>query len=108
VLQRLSAVALLCAISVASASAWKNGTDQANQPPRFGTHDYIAFKALDRAPANVAYIRSLLTAYFIGTEALDTGKKVAGVIESGYHDSGACHCVLFDAQGTIPGWTLGE
>jgi hypothetical protein len=49
----------------------------------------------------VAWIRQRLTAYFIGTEAPDTNKKIPQVTEGGYHDSGACHCVLFDAAGTL-------
>lgn len=82
--------------------AWHNGGDQANAPPKFGMHDYIAYKGLDRAPkAKVVCIRQNLIAYFIGTEAPDTGKTVAGVASQGYHDSGACHCVYFDADGTI-------
>lgn len=82
--------------------AWHNGGDQANAPPKFGMHDYIAYKGLDRAPkAKVAFIRQNLIAYFIGTEAPDTGKTVAGVASQGYHDSGACHCVYFDADCTI-------
>jgi Zinc dependent phospholipase C len=81
---------------------WHNGGDEEQQPPKFGAHDYIAFKALDRAPAaKVVFIKQRLTTYFIGTEAPDTGKKIPSVTESGYKDTGACHCILFDEEGTI-------
>jgi hypothetical protein len=50
----------------------------------------------ERDPAaKVAFIRQRLTTYFIGTEAPDTNKKIPSVTEGGYHDSGACHCILF-------------
>jgi hypothetical protein len=49
----------------------------------------------------IEWIRQRLTAYFIGTEAPDTNKKTPQVTEGGYHDSGACHCVLFDAAGAV-------
>src|SRR4051812_15063327 len=76
--------------------------DRIEHAPKFGTHDYIAFMGLDRAPAaRVRWIRQNRIAYFIGTEAPDTGKPVQGVAATGYHDSGACHCVLFDAAGTV-------
>lgn len=91
---------VVCA--VASLHGWHNGGDAVQQPPKFGTHDYIAYKALERVPAaGAAWIKQNLTAYFIGTEAPDTGKTVAGVTESGYKDSIQCHCILFDAQGTV-------
>ncbi len=79
--------------------AWHNGGDQQEQPPKFGTHDYIALKALDRAPApKVAFIRERLLTYFIGTEAPDANKKIPGVTEGGYKDSLECHCILFDFE----------
>ena len=88
-----------CTLTV---QGWHNGGDQDNQPPKFGAHDYIALKALDRAPAaKVAFIRQRLTTYFIGTEAPDTNKKIPSVTEGGYHDSGACHCILFAEDLTI-------
>jgi Zinc dependent phospholipase C len=65
----------------------------------FGAHDYIAFKALDRAPAaKVAFIKQRL---FIGTEAPDTNKKIPSVTEGGYMDSLKCHCILFAEDLTI-------
>jgi len=89
-------------VCIVSPAAWHNGGDRTEQPPKFGTHDYIAFKGLDRAPAaKVAFIRQHLTAYFIGTEAPDTNKKIPSVTEGGYHDSLQCHCVLFDENGKV-------
>jgi len=41
-----------------------------------------------------------LNAYFIGTEAPDTGPKISGV-GGGYSDTGACHCILFAANGDV-------
>ena len=56
-----------CTLTV---QGWHNGGNQDNQPPKFGAHDYIALKALDRAPAaKVAFIRQRLATYFIGTVA---------------------------------------
>src|SRR4029450_5791179 len=90
----------LVTLMVVSVSTWHNGGDRLDQPPKFGTHDYIAFKALDRAQVvDIGFIRNQLTAYFIGTEAPDTGKTVAGVLPAGYHDSGPCHCILFAEDG---------
>src|SRR4030095_4290305 len=87
------ATASLVALTVVSVSTWHNGGDRLDQPPKFGTHDYIAFKALDRAQiADVGFIRSQLTAYFIGTEAPDTGKTVTGGTPAGCPHSGACRC----------------
>jgi hypothetical protein len=102
----LRLLSVLTLVGLASAPpilcAWHNGGDQEQQPPKFGTHDYIALKALDRATAvKVAFIRQRLTSYFIGTEAPDTNKKIAGVTEGGYKDSLQCHCILFDKDEKI-------
>jgi hypothetical protein len=98
----LSCLTACLAVGTLTLHGWHNGGDQEDQPPKFGAHDYIAFKALDRAPsAKVAFIRQRLTTYFIGTEAPDTGKKIPSVTEGGYHDTGACHCILFDEEGTV-------
>jgi hypothetical protein len=35
-----------------------------------------------------------------GTKAPDTGKKIPSVTESAY-DTDACHCILFDEEGTV-------
>jgi hypothetical protein len=65
-MNRLLFVALALLAS-ASLGAWHNGGDTAAQPPKFGTHDYIAYEGLDRAPAaQVAWIKPHLVAYFIG------------------------------------------
>ena len=49
-----------------------------------GRHDYIAYKGIDRAPpTKVIWIKQNLIAYFIGTEAPDTNKKIPGVTEGG-------------------------
>ncbi len=81
---------------------WHNGGDKTEQAPKFGTHDYIAYKGYQRVPAaKVVWITQNLTAFFIGTEAPDTNKKITGVTEGGYHDSLQCHCVLFDAEGHV-------
>jgi Zinc dependent phospholipase C len=88
-----------CTLTV---QGWHNGGDQDNQPPKFGAHDYIALKALDRVPAaKVAFIKQRLTTYFIGTEAPDTNKKIPSVTEGGYMDSLKCHCILFAEDLTI-------
>jgi hypothetical protein len=98
--RRIVATAALLAANIVALPAWHNGGDKDTADPRFGTHDYIAFKALDRAPAaDVAFIRTQLRAYFVGTEAPDTAKTVAGIPKTGYHDSGPCHCILFDEEG---------
>ena len=90
-LQPVSAVALLLLSCSALTGAWRNGGDKASGD-RFGTHDYIGFVAFKRAPAaHVTYIKNNLRAFFIGTEAPDTGKKVPGITQGGYHDTGACH-----------------
>jgi hypothetical protein len=61
----LSLVACFTACTL-TVHGWHNGGDEDQQPPKFGTHDYIAFQALDRAPAaKVAFIRQRLTTYFI-------------------------------------------
>src|SRR5262245_49456246 len=96
----IAAVAIV--IVTLPVQGWHNGGDRAAQPPKFGTHDYIAFKALDRAnAAKVTFIRDRLVSYFVGTEAPDTNKKIPGVTEGGYHDSLQCHCILFDDHGAI-------
>jgi hypothetical protein len=85
-----------------STAAWKNGGESTSiANPKFGTHDYIALQGLRRAtPSKVAWIKVELNAYFIGTEAPDNGPKIPGV-GGGYSDTGACHCILFAANGDI-------
>jgi Zinc dependent phospholipase C len=98
----LLTLATCLACAVISPAAWHNGGDKTDQPPKFGTHDYIAFKGYQRVPpAKVTWIKQNLEAYFIGTEAPDTNKKIPGVTEGGYHDSLQCHCVLFDQRGVV-------
>ena len=75
-----SAITLLLLLAPLSLFGWHKGGDKDEQPPKFGTHDYIAYKGLDRAPpAKVAWISNHLVAYFIGTEAPDTNKKIPGI-----------------------------
>jgi hypothetical protein len=89
-------------LAASPVSTWHNGGDRLEHPPKFGTHDYIAFQAYKLAPAaRVTWITQNLTAFFIGTEAPDTNKKIPAVTEGGYHDSLQCHCVLFDASGHV-------
>jgi hypothetical protein len=54
----LSLLAGCLAACTLTVHGWHNGGDEEQRPPKFGAHDYIAFKALDRAPdAKVAFIR---------------------------------------------------
>ena len=50
--------------------------------------------------ADLPWITANLNVYFLGTEATDVGAKIFAV-ENGYHDTGACHCNLFNAAGGV-------
>ena len=72
-----------------------------NGTAKFGTHDYIALEGYELAgPDSLQWITDNINAYFLGTEAPDVGAKISGA-GGGYHDTGACHCILFDAEGGV-------
>jgi len=101
-MKRVIAVFAVVLLFVSPASSWRNGgeSDQ-NGTAKFGTHDYIALKGYELAGVtNLPWITANLNVYFLGTEAPDVGPKIDGV-ENGYHDTGACHCILFDAAGGV-------
>jgi len=84
-----------------SIEAWSNGGESTSANiPKFGTHDYIAFKGYELAD-KPTFIKNNLNAFFIGTEAPDFGKALFPSAEGGYSDTGACHCILFKASGDI-------
>jgi hypothetical protein len=81
-------------------SAWKNPRKSATlNTPVLGTHDWIAFKGYVLA-GRPAFIKSNLNRYFIGTGAPDNGFKPSNA-EGAYQDATACHCILFDEDGTV-------
>lgn len=83
--------------------AWKNPTQsKSTDKPLFGTHDYIAYKAYRMAgPSKLPWLKKNLNFYFLGTEAPDWGTKLMAAAKNGYHDTGECHCILFDAGGKV-------
>jgi len=85
------------------ALGWKNGAMGPSPAgsPKFGTHDWIAHEALKMAEKDVdlAWLRKRTFPYFFGTEAPDVGPPDDLNVENGYHDTGACHCVLFKKVG---------
>ena len=99
----MTARALVCVIlvlSFAPLSAWKNPRQSATlNTPIFGTHDWVAFKGYVLA-GRPAFIKNNLNRFFIGTEAPDNGFKPADA-EGAYRDAAACHCILFDENGTV-------
>jgi len=96
------AVFIAVLLFASPASSWRNGGESAmNGEAKFGTHDYIALKGFELAgPDSLPWIKNNLNVFFLGTEAPDVGPKIEGV-ENGYHDTGACHCILFDASGGV-------
>lgn len=101
-MKRLYALSVVVLLAASPANSWRNGGESAmNGAAKFGTHDYIALKGYELAGiTNLSWITSNLNVYFLGTEAPDVGPKIDGV-EDGYHDTGACHCILFNAVGGV-------
>ena len=101
-MKRFLAVFAVVLLFVSPASSWRNGGESAmNGTAGFGTHDYIALKAYELAGiADLPWITENVNVYLLGTEAPDVGPKISGVTGS-YHDTGACHCILFDAAGGV-------
>jgi len=101
-MKRVIAVSAAMLLFVSPASSWRNGGESTqNGTTKFGTHDYIALKGYELGGiADLAWITENLNVYFLGTEAPDVGPKIAGVT-NGYHDTGACHCILFDTVGGV-------
>lgn len=101
-MKQLIAAFVAMLLFVSPANSWRNGgTSSMNGPAKFGTHDYIALKGYELAGiANLPWIKANLNVFLLGTEAPDVGPKIGGV-GSGYHDTGACHCILFDTAGGV-------
>lgn len=80
---------------------WSNGGESKSlNSPKFGTHDWIAYEGYRIASreANLDWIKNNLNAFYIGTEAPDSGSKLFPSAGGGYHDTGACHCVLYGSR----------
>jgi hypothetical protein len=94
--------AVLCvATAFPSLEAWSNGGKSTSASvPKFGTHDYIAFKGYELA-GKPSFIKNNINAFFIGTEAPDAGEALFPSAVGSYPDTGACHCILFKANGDI-------
>jgi hypothetical protein len=101
-MKRILAASIVVLLCVPPANSWRNGGSSAmNGPAKFGTHDYIALKGYELAGvADLPWITENLDVFFLGTEAPDVGPKISGV-ENGYHDTGACHCILFKPVGVV-------
>lgn len=102
IMRRTFAAAILVLLFVLPTSSWRNGGEsQQDGIAKFGTHDYIALKGYELAgPADLQWITDNMNVYFLGTEAPDVGAKISGV-GNGYHDTGACHCILFNPSGVV-------
>ncbi len=89
---------MVLSVSINS-TAWNNGgySDDMTSPD-YGTHDWIAEKALAMLPANESqYIHDNLNYYLYGTELPD---NYDGIFDDGIGDTFQHH-VYFDSNGTV-------
>ena len=103
---KLISLLLLLAFT-ANASAyrpWKNGGQSSGvSTVKFGTHDWILWKAylLAKDDVDLTWFNDQRHYAFFGTEAPDVGKaklrkSFRNQIEGNYKDTSPCHCVLYD------------
>ena len=101
VLQRLAGAVLVLFFVTSAPQAWSNGGKSTSANiPKFGTHDYIAFQGYKLA-GRPDFIKQNLNAFFIGTEAPDSGKALFPSAAGTYADTLKCHCILFDVNGEV-------
>ena len=107
-MKALSSLVLLCLLIVSTPAhgLWKNGGSSDDiDSIIFGTHDWIAWKAflIANKDNEFDWLKKNENYMFFGTEAPDLGKKKLPLsfqnqITGKYHDTGACHCVLYNKQ----------
>ena len=97
-----SMLALILLVLTHPAWAWSNGhyiTDLNNPDYGYGTHDWIAERALDWLPQNEkALILTYRAWYLYGTELPDNHNAIAG---DGIGDQTCCHHVYFFKNQTL-------
>ena len=88
------------------AAVWKNGGESKSlNSVKFGTHDWILWKAylLVKDDVDLAWLNTNKNYAFFGTEAPDLGKtklgkKFRNSIDGNYKDTSPCHCILYDSN----------
>jgi len=93
----VSTVTLVLLASVRPAWAWSNGGYSADPSnPDYGTHDWIAERALDWLPGNEkAFILTYRASYLYGTELPDNSQAPDGIGDT------ALHHIYFFANKTV-------
>jgi len=83
----IALVLAFTAFSISTVSSWSNGGYSADpNNPDYGTHDWIAERALDWLPANEkAVILTYRVAYLYGTELPDNCQAVDKLCDTGKH-----------------------
>jgi hypothetical protein len=105
-MKRIHILIFLFVLAYPARGAWKNGgTSMGISTVKFGTHDWILWKAylLAKDDADLAWLKSNINYAFFGTEAPDLGKsKLASgfrnSIAGNYKDTSPCHCILFNLR----------
>ena len=89
----------LATVATTTTAAWHNGLRSATpNGPKFGGHDYIAFRGYEQAGAP-AWIKDNLNVFLTGTAAPDAAViKPRGTVGR-YQDTSPCHCILFNDRG---------
>jgi len=103
-MKALALTVLLFSFAVSGNAEWKNGgQSQKISVVKFGTHDWILWKAylIAKDDTDLDWLDDNINYAFFGTEAPDVGKKKLSVsfrnqIIGNYKDTSPCHCVLYD------------
>jgi hypothetical protein len=93
----LTAGLMACSCAVEPSWAWSNGGYSSNQAqPDYGTHDWIAQRAVDWLPAQESqFFTTNMVSYLYGTELPDNSGTAGGIGDTGKHH------VYFAANGTL-------
>jgi len=93
----IAALCLMLVITPLQASAWSNGGYSADPShPDYGTHDYLAERAMRWLPLNEsAFLRDNFAAFLFGTELPDDGSGPEGIGDT------VKHHVYYRVNGTL-------
>ena len=103
-MKAIALMVLLFSFAISARSEWKNGgQSQKISVVKFGTHDWILWKAylIAEDHTDLEWLDENINYAFFGTEVPDVGKKKLSVsfrnqIIGNYKDTSPCHCVLYD------------
>lgn len=102
-----SLLIVLAFVATASGRPWKNGGESSGiSKVKFGTHDWILWKAylLAKDDVDLEWLNTQKNYAFFGTEAPDLGKmklrkSFRDQVDGNYRDTSPCHCILYDTDG---------